>query len=299
MKKLLLSIIVFISTGASAQLLYQLDTFHMNYQEMNSGTDVSSAAWDSSQMVTLPFGFKYFDKQYNNLHISNYGVFFTDTGSDLFFFGLDDFIPQDLDIQLSPITFDITGDIGDQIVMVQYKNINEANADTGKIYTLNLQIWLFEKDNSIELHFGNSVINDPKYNRFDIGLDNEDGSYRYGVTGNADAPILVEVDNNYTGISGFPTSGLVYRFEPKNWSSIAFDVNEKHMFGSTGDGFVFKDDSKVELRVFDLNGKVLNTYSYDNQEGLKHYQLEYSTGIYLLEIRLDNSILYEKILIGQ
>ncbi|MCC6817683.1 MAG: T9SS type A sorting domain-containing protein [Bacteroidia bacterium] len=295
MKRLLLSILLMMSIGVHAQMLYRLDTSYSTYFELTGSTDVSSAAWDSSQMVTLPFAFKYFDKAYNNVYISYEGVHFSDTGNDNLYFGIDEFVPESNDITKSPISFRINGDVNNRIVIIEYKNVREANSELGMDYYLNVQIWLYETSNKIEIHFGPSSITDPQYTSFYIGLLDVDDNYSYGITGSKLEPILDVVDISFTPLPAYPDNNQVYNFYPTNWSS----VNEKHKvpytFGYYENSFIFQFEQSAQIQLMDISGKYIECYQYESLEGIKHFSPNLNAGVYIIEIRIGTQIFYEKI----
>lgn len=297
MKKSLLIFMLLIGSTLKAQMLYELDTATSNYTEFNGGTNVSGSAWDSSQMITLPFAFRYFDRAYNNIYITFYGVYFTDTGLDMMYFGLHDFIPEDLDISKSPITFDVFGNIGSRILKVQYKNVHEASTSSSFEYVLNVQLWFYEADNRIEIHFGPKTITDPKYTSFVIGLDDADGVYSYGVGGSNNSPVLEEQNSSFDGISEYPYEGQVYIFKPKNWSHVQNIVFTKYKFFQQSEGFTFNSESDASIEIYDVNGKLVTSFDYNAESNNGQFKTEMHKGLYVLVIKIGSEIFTEKLLV--
>lgn len=295
MKKSLLILCMILSGHLGAQMLYRLDTSRMVYQEISSGSDISGPAWDSAQEITLPFAFKYFHQAYNNLFISYDGVYFSDTGMDLFYYGLHDYIAEDMDITKSPITFDISGSPGSRIIKIQYKNIHEANTNSSFQFALNLQIWLYESNSHIEIHFGPSVITDPQYTSYVIGMTDESGDHDYVVDTTAANPVLVVRPTNYNGIASFPVNGQVYTFVPTNGSSIQQVAARPYRFYNSGKGFLIQTKQAAKLEIMDLNGRLVYTDHVDKTGRLSLIEPQLQAGIYVLVINMDGQIFTEKL----
>lgn len=284
-----------LSGHLGAQMLYRLDTSRMAYQEFSGGSDVSGPAWDSAQEITLPFAFKYFHKAYNNLFISYDGVYFSDTGMDLFYYGLHDYMPEGMDITKSPITFDIIGAPGSRIIKIQYKNIRESNTNSSFQFALNLQIWLYESNSHIEIHFGPSVITDPQYSSYVIGMSDETGTKDYVVDTTAANPVLVAKSMNYNGIASFPVNGQVYTFVPINGSSVQSVTALPYRFYNSEHGFLIQTKQTAELEIMDMNGRTVYNDRVDNTGRLNLMEPELQAGIYVLVIKMDGQIFTEKL----
>ncbi len=300
MKKYLLFLGLAFTINLNAQMLYKLTHSTGTYNALSTGTDVTYSAWDSSFTVTLPFSFRFFDHPYNNLKITYDGVFFTDTGVDYIFYGTDEFMPEGMDYSKSPIKFDIIGNPPNRIVKVEYKNIREFNSDTTFDYYLNNQIWLYESDNSIEYRFGPSSITDPNYTEFFIGLIDEDNSPYYAIDSTAANPSLVRVLNAgaFNGIPSYPVNGQIYKLSPSNWSSIHSNIILPYSFRQVDNGFVITSKSSVKMEVFDLTGRAVASYNYDDVNQAKTIVPALSSGAYVVTISVENQIFTEKIVIN-
>ena len=111
MKRKLLAILFVCTVSVQAQMLYKLTNSTGTYAPISGGTDISVAAWDSAHTVILPFAFKFFGKQFNNVMISSDGLYFTDTGMDYIYYSTDDLMPENMDYNKSKIKFDIVGTV--------------------------------------------------------------------------------------------------------------------------------------------------------------------------------------------
>ncbi len=298
MKKFLLIVGLFVAFQIEAQMLYKLTKSTDTYSPMTGGTDVSVAAWDSSHTVILPFSFKFFDKPYNNVMISSDGVYFTDTGMDYIYYSSDDLMPESMDYTKSKIKFDIVGNPGDRILVAEYNNIREWNAtDTGLKYIINNQIWLYENGNKIEYHFGTSLITDPQYSEFYIGVMDTDGDPMYGIDSSASNPVLTDASQmSFNGINSYPVNGQIYTLSPANGSFIK-QIEKPYYFATSQKGYTVRCNDAFEMDIMDAGGKKVHTCAYTETHTLQTYKPELSAGVYFINIRIGNKNFTEKILL--
>lgn len=298
MKKYLLLTGLFLALTVQGQMLYKLSHSNGTYVPMTGGTDISVAAWDSTHEVILPFSFKFFDKGFNSVLISSDGVYFTDTGMDYIYYSNDDLMPQDKDYTKSKIKFDVQGDIGDRILVAEYNNIREFNqVDTSKDFQINMQIWLYEKANKIEFHFGPSTITDPQYTEFYMGLTDTDGEPFYGVDSVSGKLDLVDAnDPGFYGLSAFPVNGQIYTFIPINGSGIR-SIDKPYHFAANQKGFTVRCNDAFEMDIMDASGRKVQHCQYSETRQLQSYQPDLGAGVYFVNIRMGNQNFTEKILL--
>lgn len=119
------------------------------------------------------------------------------------------------EIQDGSKTYLVTGNAGDRIVKVQYDKVKFSHNAWGSDYAT-FQIWIYEKDNAIELHMGPSSVSNPTLAYYyntpkgpGIGFE------KMWLSGSPSAPT---VDTATTYLTGTPASGQVYRFAPPTTS---------------------------------------------------------------------------------
>ncbi len=135
-----------------------------------------------------------------------------------------------IDVPLSPITYVTEGVEGSRIFKLQYKNAGFYDDVVDTTYTLvssiNIQLWLFEGSNDIEIHFGPSNIvgpfQDPTYNGPFIGIADSlvNSAIRnfWYLQGDPNDPTINNVkteeslDSIFYTIDQHPADGTVYRF---------------------------------------------------------------------------------------
>ncbi len=146
----------------------------------------------------------------------------------------------------------VEGSPGEQLFKVQWKNMGMIGNPVGDF--ANLQIWLYEKDNSFEVHVGpNHVTGKAGYfsnNGPAIGgfISNYDFSAAYAaihLTGDPKKPGVDEAQLYYP-LSATPASGTVYRFTSTS-GSLSVDA------GSTSTNAVaflpnpLRDHARIQL----------------------------------------------------
>ena len=297
MQKKLLFIFLSIFMSAQAQLDYALTYSNSTYTELSGSTDVSVNAWTSVHTMSMPFEFKYFGQKYNNIYITFDGFYFSDTGDDYIFYGTDNFKPKGNIPTESPISYLLTGSSPNRILKIQYKNINESTVDLSLEYSLNTQIWLYEASNIIEYHFGSTIITDPSFTYFYIGLIDYDNSPYLSIDSSAKAPVLVRVINagTFNGISSYPSRGQVYTLTPKR-TSVTPENILPYTFAQGANTFAVQCSEEYKLKLLDINGRDISNYlKFDIISG-KYSLSGCASGMYILNIELGNQIFTEKIL---
>ncbi len=130
---------------------------------------------------------------------------------------------------LSAISYEVSGAVGQRIVKFQWKNAgfrpSQPTSDPNDF--VNFQIWLFEADNHLEVHFGPHNTSPVTYgNPPGQTAQNQGPSVKLvfnnctnilGLNGPANQPSHIFYNNcspNYSFIQGSPASGVVYNFSP-------------------------------------------------------------------------------------
>lgn len=127
----------------------------------------------------------------------------------------------------SPLSYKVEGDVGSRIMKIEWKNAGSYDeiyyAGSNDMF-INLQLWLYEGTDNIEVHFGPSSIPDPDlfytgetgalvgiatFNEDDLSLTNQ-----HFLTGPADMPELTMFigDTIPVFVDGTPSENLVYSF---------------------------------------------------------------------------------------
>lgn len=108
-------------------------------------------------------------------------------------------------------TYNITGSAGSRIAVLQFKNA-KFDHDFSMADYINFQVWLYEADNSIEIHFGTSSVNNPDDSYYYKMGGAAIGTKGFWLKGSAAAPVTDTAAG--TRITGTPANGMVYKFTP-------------------------------------------------------------------------------------
>ena len=127
---------------------------------------------------------------------------------------------------VSPISYKTEGAPGSRVFKMEWENAGFFDDESGTAFT-NLQVWLYEGSNDIELRFGPTQINDqqvfadfsgPMIGFMDqYNFANDVFQNLYYLTGPIDHPSIqsinmINIDTLYNTLNEAPDSGLVYRF---------------------------------------------------------------------------------------
>jgi hypothetical protein len=216
-----------ISFGQSFSLEQTTNT----YQEIQSATDITGGElWDDDEW-TLPIGFDFelFGKTYTEFHLHANG-FITDTlaNGSVMKLGLDgpDFVDGAFLIDPSnpiPITYELSGTAGSQILKLQWKNANIWGADSTNI--ANYQIWFIESTGDIEYHFGNTKLDATpgvSVQIYTSGAQLDDGFALSGTPTSAVSSTIINIK-----MSEAPSEDGVYKFKRTGNSPTTAIANPK------------------------------------------------------------------------
>ena len=172
----------------------------------------------------------------------------------------------------SPISYKTEGQPGSRIFKMEWKNAGFFEDPSGTAFT-NLQVWLYEGSNDIELHFGPTQLNDqdvfsdlsgPMIGFIDQFFVANGGLFQnlYYLTGSVDQPTfqsitLASVDTLQQTLNGAPDSGLVYRF------STVVDVEDPAQ-------------AAYNVQVFPTLVQDVLTIDISNQSGLSEKQAQFT-----------------------
>ncbi|MEO1713698.1 MAG: T9SS type A sorting domain-containing protein [Bacteroidota bacterium] len=308
---------------------YFLSIEESTYASLEEGVSLSQGVpWDDPDFnIPIGFEFDYFGKPVTELNLGEEflgGILSADGEADtahLFIVYGSDLIDRGVGTTngQSEIQFALEGDPGSRIFKLEWRNAgfyNElVNVGLNESF-VNLQFWLFEASQAIEIHFGPSQIN-PDYFPHDgfpgplIALV-ENFHYNtgnievmHGLFGDPTNPDLIPVgmdglDTLSYFLEGNPPSGTVYRFNSP-LSSI-FNTPETlnvQVFPTVTQGPVQliladKKYDEGEVVVFNTVGQMIQQRSLADT----HQQLDLSplpTGLYLVQVRVGNSIHTERV----
>lgn len=202
---------------------------------------------------------------------------------------------------VSPITYTVTGTIGNRICKIQYENLGfyDENSNGPATSSVNFQVWLYETSNIIEFRYGNVNIQNAATNLtagsagFSCFLvDSIDTGT--GVTprsnalyGNSASPTMSPFNVAFTsGVSTSITNGRVYQFKPANVVTALLENNRQNIS-------IFPNPAADYIQLNGLSEiselKVYNTLGQEYTLPRNENKLEVSSlnnGIYIIEMKL-------------
>jgi len=249
MRKIITGVIcaLLLATNAvNAQMPYKLSVQSQTYTPLTGGIPVNTAAWTDSTNFVIPIGFdfKIGGKTINSIALAEGNSIASDTTgvvSGMSFLGtamIDRGIVSGT--SKSPIRYMLTGGAGKRVFRLEI--FNAGFADENDLYgtlddSVNLEIWLFEDSNAVEVHYGPSKIshiNDYFFNggplvgyMKNINRATEDYEMLYLLKGNPAAPTIDSAGSGsmtFPSLSSYPVSGTTYRFVPKSTATTAIEA---------------------------------------------------------------------------
>jgi hypothetical protein len=160
---------LFLLTSFNIPIANAQYTFYVSsslYQPLSNPVSLNNGSvWDenSNFQVFHNFNFEVNGQIYTAVNVESGGLNFPGFGLKMLGFFHTPFGGYMLkdrgdSVSLSPVAYEITGGIGQRILKVEWKNAGIVQwfttSDTADF--VDFQIWLFESDNHIEIHFGNS-----------------------------------------------------------------------------------------------------------------------------------------------
>jgi hypothetical protein len=193
----------------------------------------------------------------------------------------------------SRISFEQVISPGNNILKVQWKNIG---TDGDPADRLNFQLWVYEKDQQVEFHFGpGSSENEFFSGVFLLDPEFTQAQEKVGLGGNPASPVINSMSD--WALTQAPANGTLYRFSYLRAGIEKPIANELSVYPNPGTGTFRVDAPGVkEVRAYNNLGREITIRT---QEGT--YQLENAApGIYFLHFSMeDGSSARSKITINE
>lgn len=241
---LLLSSAMLLFCSSFAQPLpYTLSVSKQVYTPLTSGTEFKPGhIWNDTDIfiAATPFNFKMDTINCHTLFSEGATSIENDTNtaisSGLLFFegALEDRGMLTGSTSLSPVRYEITGPVGSRIFKMEVSNAGFQNERTGfgtMNDSVNIQVWIYEGSNILELRYGPSKISHGT-NYFDLGsgpliayakdVDVNGTGTMYVLIDDPNNPGIDTLhlvngnpDNTMNPLTDWPSDSTVYRFTPK------------------------------------------------------------------------------------
>ncbi len=304
------------------------------YTPLANGTSVNNGAlWDDTDYeVPLGFNFQLFGQTTASLYLYGdytannvFGLPAADPSPLIISYGadlIDRGIAAASTTSQSPISYTLQGTPGQRIFKMEWANAGFYGSADNDAFT-NLQLWIFEGTNDIELHFGPTQTNDEDlYDDFtgplmgfmnSYGFQSGNFNQLWYLSGSIDNPTLefvtpLEIDTLTQTLLGAPGDGLIYRFRPTGVvgtkdPGTAYEVK---VFPTIVSDFVtlaiaeetVAQDNDLQYSVTDLLGRTVRSGSLTaatmqvDLSGL-------STGMYAISVVAPSGVLASKKLLKQ
>ncbi|MEO1257904.1 MAG: T9SS type A sorting domain-containing protein [Bacteroidota bacterium] len=317
------------SIGFSQTLPYTFSSFTETYEELEGATALTNGIWDDPEFaIPLGFDFAFLGDTASTIYQVGLGSvlslnpngyyavtdFLFAYGSDLIDRGYND------GTSLSTISYKIEGNFGSRICKVEWKNAgfyNELFDYLPSNNFVNLQLWLYEGSNDIEVRFGpNDITGDTLVHDFSgkpmIGMmENLSlSAYSYDafwyLSGPAQGPKVALSTafgdlETLEGLMDDPADGTVYQFSTGITSSEErLDLGQHikvYPNLTAGDVWVEVDENineEGEVLVVNSIGQIVDRQPM--QTGTQQIQLgNFSAGQYFINIQTENGFYSGKI----
>jgi hypothetical protein len=268
---------------------------------------------DDVYEVPLPFKFRFLDQYLTFIKINQANVFLPERNNNIATFG--NFLMWDLankdstkkdPVSLSPISYIVDSSSGSKIMKIQWLNAGYFFDST--MY-LNVQVWLYEKTNNIEIRYGKSHVN-LKYSQLNgcgplIGLEKVDtvaglDQYELFLKGNAGEPSAVGLNNSGKKcLNDVPQEGSVYRFIFHDSAKLVehyphdYQVYPNPTHGHLTAGLTGPEP--YTIRIMDVFGNTVFTEPVKNGQDVDLSYLR--NGIYLVAIVEEAVVYTQKIIL--
>lgn len=311
MKKITLTFTILLCYMNGFGQNYSFTNFTETYNDLTGTISLNNGEiWDDpAYALTLPFPFIINGVTLTSVNVSDGFIIQNNTTNNIAQ-GLAAFSIDLIDrgnngtTSLSPISYKTDGTIGNRILKIQYKNCGSFY-DSNLSMFINLQIWLYESNNSIEYRYGASSITSPSI-FYDgdtgalIGFGGEDLngniSNAHFLTGSASNPTL-STSTNLSPITGTPSANTVYRFTPTTLSNTKNQKSSISVYPNPFNDKILIEglESNFGYSIYNIQGKEIQSETIKSKNGYINTN-DIASGIYLLKIVTENEVKIQKII---
>lgn len=289
-----------------------------SYSDLNGATSLNNGQpWSPlvyKYEVPLGFDFMFFNNNFDKIYITDF-LHFDQDGR----FYINAFNVTYIWRPGADISYVIEGSKGNRIAKVQWKDVGfyfeNLNQGTTNDY-VNVQLWLYESTNDIEIHIGPTLVSNPtaSYGGLDgpfIGIwhvisFSPPSCESVVLTGSPSYPTPVSNTSDFgLTLTGTPSNGTVYTFTCLTTGIDNASRNDEILvFPIPANEFIYlspgrNNTSPTNIILRDISGKTVMIKVVRGQ-GDNLYKLNISNlpqGIYFVEIGAENKIFHKKILI--
>jgi hypothetical protein len=326
MKKIIFLLCMLVPSISFGQYRYYKDSsYTQTFNFLTATTSVNNNNWWDDPEYAIPLGFTFhlFSDTTDTIHISQevgLGALLsmhevtptTPFSSGIIAHG-SDLVDRDTsgNNSFSPISYITSGTTPSRIFKLEWKNAGFFNPiDNGTSYadSINLQLWLYEGSDAVEVRFGNgnyvSSNNDlydggpgPLVGLFDSLNTTFDTRVIYYLKNATNSPSLDSMTSLTSlpfppGMTGNPAAGSVYRFTPKQGGSTTTGFNTLTSVVSNDMNYyadrnelridIFSND-RFKYTIFDIQGKIVGNGAVSKGRNVVNTQ-SLSGGLFIVKL---------------
>ena len=297
MRKLLFLFAIGYAFTINAQSYYAFSRTQGTYNSITGATTLINGAWtDFVKPIALPFPFKFYTYTItDSIYVDDFGSVSVDdsNGEEFMFFGED---LESRGANLSEVSYKVEGTAPSRILKMQFKNAG-LYAD-GPMFadSINIQVWLYEGYNVIEVRFGPGKIDAANWSDAGpfIGMIDPNNLQSFLLLqGSTSNPTMNTSDlTNFSSLIGLPANGTIYRFTPSQFPNGI--VNTSINLTLSQNKISISPAIEVnEIRVINMNGQVLRS-------GKKAENIDLSNlphGLYMIAIDTKDGVISRKLIL--
>lgn len=323
MKKIFSVLFLVLSYSSSFAQAPQLTVLNGSYTNLQNATSLTKGIiWDDPEFVIQDdFNFSFYGVRWDSIIVEDYGIsfipdyvedsltelqFIIPLGADLIDRANTDASSDGLPGGISDISYKISGMVGARILKIEWKNVGfytEAEGQNSTTNYSNFQLWLFESDHSVEMHFGPSFVNlavwfdesfsgpsidlIPHYTS-SLALEDVEGE-AYELLGSPTSP-TVSTFTSFDDISSLSdniTDGTIYRFSFST-TDLTETKRKNIILNATTQTLLIEyahPDDIIRVEIMDISGKTL----FETSDSPKSIEIsDYNSGIYLTRFMTKN-----------
>ena len=214
------------------------------YTEIIGATSIDISKYTD----TIPIGFDILvqGQKSNVIVVSHFGGYFyfpNQLATQFAFFGTE--------LTGGDFSYLVEGATGNRIFKLQAKNVGFGHDFTQQDY-INAQVWIYEADNTIEVRYGKSYIQNWDFD-FYFGLGGPQvGFTNLKLTGGAGLPVTTNVDT--ARITGAPANGKVYIFKVQNVAIQEYERLDINVYPNPAKSYLVLTDEVKEAFLYSETG---------------------------------------------
>ncbi len=286
------TILLLLQCALFAQQPYSFSMHTGTYTPLTGATQ-HQTNWKAGEEFDMGFEFKFFDdKSQKTWIVGEPGILSFSGGND------NDQI-QVISAALSPnntksptgIFYKVDGQSPNQIAKVEWRNVTVQTTSNNQVFA-NVQIWLHQTTNIIEMHIGPSQIDTQDLAPYGpvFSFQNKNQSFMFWLKGDAQNPDFIEHKQFVQKLTSYPSDGTIYRFSPPgaNPPSSVAELNRNKQVKVYPNPILANNKLTIEAKqaiqeitVTDIKGKsVFNAKGIE--ESLYKTPLNLKKGVYLV-----------------